>query len=126
MQLRLLASGTSRRTNLSAPSLKLIHTIQDVTSGLVLLQCRNSSSLNCINITNVQFWRNRMSATDLSLRERDDVIVVQTADQLGIQLNLTQNMEGRYSCGRRIDASNVYGSAPVPLICKAIIKIYQY
>ena len=92
-----------------------IHNV--TTTGSVLLQCRDetTTSRKLLNVTNVIF---RENSTDADLRERCDVTVIETEDQLGIVFNLTRNLEGYYTCGRRIDSNSVYESQPKPLICK--------
>ena len=109
--------GTSSVEALPLPSYELIRSIQDSTTGSVLLQCREetTTSLEILNVANVIF---RENSTDADLRERDDVTVIETEDQLGIEINLTRNLEGYYTCGRRIDSNSVYESQPKPLICK--------
>ena len=103
-------------------SYELKHAIQNTTTGLVLLQCQEEtiSSLKILNVTesDVVFWLNGSNATDAGLRERDDVTVIETEDQLGIEFNLTRDLEGYYTCGRRIDSSNVSESPSVTLICE--------
>ena len=74
--------------------------------------------MKLLNVTNVIF---RENSTDTDLRERGDVTVIETDDQLGIMFNLTRNLEGYYTCGRRIDSNCVpHGSQPKPLICKLV------
>ena len=99
------------------PEYQLIHSIQDTTTGSVLLQCREVSSLKLLNVTNVIF---RENTTDTDLHERDDVTVIETDDQLGIMFNLTRKLEGYYTCGWRIDSNSVHESQPKPLICKLV------
>ena len=109
-------------TALSLPVYKLKHSIQDYTTGAVKLQCQEEtiSSFKILNVTesDVVFWLNRGNATDAGLRERGDVTVIETEDQLGIVFNLTRDLEGYYTCGRRIDSSNVSESPSVTLICE--------
>ena len=114
----LVTSTSPDRNVIQDPSLELVRSIlHDADAGTVCLQCRNASG-NFVNVTRVTFWHNRRSATDPGLRERDDITVLATADQLGIVFNLTQEWEGYFTCGRRIDSANVYESHPKPLICK--------
>ena len=106
------------------PVYELKHSIQDTTTGAVKLQCQEEtrSSLKLLNVTesDVVFWLNRGNATDAGLRERDDVTVIETEDQLGIVFNLTRDLEGYYTCGRRIHSRYVYESPTVILICKPL------
>ena len=116
----LLDSGTAMPIDESSSPFELKHSIQDTTTGAVKLQCQARSSLKMLNVTdsNVVFWLSRKNATDAGLRERDDVKVTETEDQLGIVFNLTRDLEGYYTCGRRIDSSNVSESPSVTLICE--------
>ena len=98
--------------------LTLFFDIQDTTTGSVLFHCHEetTTSQKLLNVTNVIF---RENSTDADLREREDVTVIETKDQLGIMFNLTRNLEGYYSCGRRTDSNNVpYESPSIPLICE--------
>ena len=108
----LLGYGSSQNA-----SYQLIHSNQDATTGSVLFQCREVTvtSLKLLNVANVIF---RENTTDVDLRQRCDVTVIETDDQLGIMFNLTRNLEGYYTCGRRIDSNSVNESSPIPLICK--------
>ena len=107
---------------MSVPVYKLKHFIQDTTTGAVKLQCQEEtvSSLKVLSVaeSDVVFWLNRENVTDAGLRERDDVTVIETEDQLGIVFNLTRDLEGHYTCGRRVDSSNVSESPNVTLICE--------
>ena len=100
-------------------SYQLIRSIQNTTdtaiTGSVVFQCKEVSSQKLLNVTNVIF---RENSTDTDLRERCDVKVIETNDRLGIVFNLTRNLEGYYTCGRRTDSNSVYESPPKPLICK--------
>ena len=112
-----LIMSTTLVESSSRPEYELIHSIQDTKTGSVVFQCREetTTSLKLLNVTNVIF---RENSTDTDLRERGDVTVIETDDQLGIVFNLTRNLEGYYICGRRIDSNSVYESRPKPLICK--------
>ena len=108
----LLGYGTA----LTLPSYELIHNV--TTTGSALLQCREetTTSRKLLNVTNVIF---RENSTDADLRERDDVIVIETDDRLGIVFNLTRNLEGSYTCERRTDSNCVpCESPPITLICE--------
>ena len=107
--------------SLSSSTYQLFHSRQYyATTASIKLQCREETltSLNFKNVANVKFWLNRTSPSDPSLRERDDVTVIETEDGIGIVFNLTHNLEGNYTCGRRIDSENVHESPPLTLICK--------
>ena len=106
-------------------SYKLKHTIQNTATGSVLLQCQGAVTLN-VTESDVVFWLNRGNATDAGLRERGDVTVSETEDQLGIVFNLTRDLEGFYTCGRRINSSNVYESLPKTLICELSILHFNH
>ena len=110
-----------RSMSVSPPSdnYTLKPTFQGSAQILVKLQCveANTGTLS-VNLNKVIFWLNRENATDAGLRERDDVTVTETEDQLGIMFNLTRDLEGYYTCGRRIDSNNVRESPKVTLICK--------
>ena len=102
---------------LTIPSYQLIHRFQDITTGSVLLQCREQAvtSLTFLNVSNAIFKEN---TTDVDLRERCDMTVTETEDQLGIAFNLTRNVEGYFTCGRKSSAQQ---SQPKPIICKPLI-----
>ena len=106
-------------TSLNFPPYQLVLTIEDTTHGLVQLQCREETQFRYLNVHNVKFWLNRTSPTDPGLRERADVTVIETEDQLGIRFNLTRNFEGYYTCGRigSDNGTEVSESVPRPLIC---------
>ena len=107
--------------SLNPPSYQLFHSRQYyATTASIKLQCREETvtSLKFMNVADAKFWLNKTSPTDPSLRERADVTVTKTEDGLGITFNLTRNLEGNYTCGRRIDSENVHESLPLTLICK--------
>ena len=106
--------------SLNSPPYQLVQTIEDTAHGLVQLKCREETQFRYLNINNVKFWLNRTSSTDPGLREKADVTVIETEDQLGIEFNLTRNFEGYYTCGRigSDNGTEVFESVPRPLICK--------
>ena len=89
-----------------------------LSSVAVKLQCQEETSNEFLNVTesDVVFWLNKENATDAGLRKRDDVKVTETKDQLGIEFNLTRDLEGYYTCGRR--SGSVSESPSVTLICE--------
>lgn len=86
-------------------------------SGIVTMRCRNTTTADELDTATVHFWLNRTSTNDSDLRERDDVLNI-VDDHFSIQFNLTRNLEGSYTCGRRCDADNLQESNSLILICK--------
>ena len=91
-------------------------------SGLIELTCRNASTAEELDISDIKIWLNRTSANDPDLRAREDVGVVEAHGCCSLRFNLTPQLEGYYTCGRRTDIGNgtvaVQGSLPRTLICK--------
>ena len=91
-------------------------------SGSIILRCRGETA-EFLRITEVMFWLNRTTACDQDLRDRPDVQAIGYDDR-SIMFNFTKNLDGRYSCGRRMLTSTpdneitVEESIPVTLICK--------
>ena len=89
------------------------------TSGSITLRCRDQD-LETLEISQVIFWLNRISACDSDLREREDLRVIEV-DDYGIRFNLTRNLEGQFSCGKLVTQDNriiLQESVPKTLICK--------
>ena len=97
---------------------ELSHDIQTGSSE-VTLRCRSETTQAVEYVNDTIFWRNRMTARDAGLRERNDIMVTETADQRGIRFNLTRDLEGYYSCGKRIDCTSIDESPQVTLICES-------
>ena len=87
-------------------------------TGLIKLACRNSSTLENLDIHTVYFYVNRTSVNDHDLRNRSDFSVVEDRDSNMIEFTLTGASEGMFTCGRRIDDANIRESPPLTLICK--------
>ena len=86
-------------------------------TGSVILKCRDSITAEEVDINEISFFLNRTSAADPSLREREDIRVVEVGTT-GIKFNLTHRYEGYYTCGKRVSCTNVRESSPETLICK--------
>ena len=90
-------------------------------TGSITLQCRDALTAERLSISQISFFLNRSSAADPSLRERGDVRVAEIGC-CGINFNLTRRLEGRYTCGKRVDCTNLIESQPILLICK--LQVY--
>ena len=119
-----LVASTPCSSQSSAPY-ELIHEIDSTTelTGSITLKCRDSSTAEELEISEINFFLNHSStATNyLSLRERGDITLVEVGST-GIKFNLTREYDGYYICGRRGDdvctANNT--SQPKALICEWI------
>lgn len=85
-------------------------------TGSLTLKCRDEYA-EVVKINEVGFFLNRSSATDPSLREREDISVIEVGN-IGIRFNLTRRLEGNYTCGRRVNCTDMTESPPRTLICK--------
>ena len=121
----LLSISTSNQHSIpqsrsTQPSYELIYITEGTTekTGAIKMQCRNYATAEDIPVNEVQFWLNRITPYDPSLRERGDFKVVRTGNY--ISFNLSRHHEGAYTCGRRINVSYVHvqESPPVTLTCK--------
>lgn len=106
----------------SMPPYELIFTTDSTTeqTGSVTLICRDSVTAEEPEIDDIKFFLNRSSATDPSLREREDITVVEIRSAI-IKFNLTRKYEGYYTCGKRVDCANVRESMPNTFICKHVV-----
>ena len=94
------------------PPYELIHhSFQRITelSGLVELVCHEKSTAETLSVNEISIWLNRTSVTDPDLREREDVGVVEVNGCCGLRFNLTQQLEGNFTCGKRIDMAKCKG-----------------
>lgn len=98
------------------PPYELIH--RSLSSSLIELICREGSTAESLPINEISIWLNRTSVNDLDLREREDVGRVVVNGCCGLRFNLTPQLEGSFTCGKRIDIANVQESLPKTLICK--------
>ena len=96
---------------------QLIHRTNS-TTGLTKLACRNSTTIEYLDIHTVNFYVNRSSVHDPDLRNRTGFSVIEEDNM--IVFNLTGNSEGIFTCGRRIDEFNIRESPPLILVCKYI------
>ena len=105
----------------SSPPYKLIFMTDDTTeqTGSITLKCRDSITAEEADISEINFFLNRSSANDPSLRERGDITVFEVGST-GIKFNLTRKYDGYYTCGKRMDCANVRESMPDTLICKCM------
>ena len=90
-------------------------------SGSVKLKCRNYITLEEINVQQVKFWLNSTSSNAQDLREREDFGSVEVIGCCRIKFNLTRNLEGFYSCGKKTndsDGAKLLKSHSLELICK--------
>ena len=101
----------------------IVHS-RDSTSGRIELECRNSSTLERLDIHGVKFWVNRTSADDRDLRNRSDFSVIEDHNNNVIRFTLTGDLEGRFTCGIKIDVANIRESPPLALICKHSSYLY--
>ena len=85
-------------------------------TGSITLICRNSRTTEELEVSEVNFFLNRTTANDPSLREREDIRVVEVGK--AIKFNLTRKYDGHYTCGKRVDCANVRESMAQILICK--------
>ena len=111
----MVTSATSRSVKLPAYELHVKRT----GSSEVTLRCSSKTTFKFEYVNDTIFWRNRTTARDAGLRERNDVMVTETANQRGIRFNLTRDFEGYYSCGKRIDCTSIDESPRVTLICES-------
>jgi hypothetical protein len=102
-----------------SPPYELIYETDETTeeTGSIILTCRDGPTAENLPVDEVLFFLNRSSAADPSIREREDITVV-AAGCCGVRFNLTRRLEGSYTCGRRVDATNVRESLSVTLVCK--------
>ena len=97
---------------------ELIHQTDSTTelTGSIILKCRDSSTAEELEISEIKFFLNHSSA----LRERGDIRVVEIGTT-GIKFNLTRRLEGNFTCGKSgLDTANttVRASPPETLVCK--------
>jgi hypothetical protein len=117
LSLLLLSLLSQAQTNL----FELVYVTDHQTglSGSILLQCRDATTTEPLDVDQTRFWLNRTAACDPDLKATADVQVIR-ADN-GIKFNLTHNLEGVYTCGRLVIQENeimVQESTPMTLICK--------
>jgi hypothetical protein len=98
------------------PPYQLIH--RSISGSLIELICREGSTAESLPINEISMWLNRTSVNDLDLREREDVGRVVVYGCCGLRFNLTPQLEGNFTCGKRIDIANIKESLPKTLICK--------
>ena len=100
--------------NSAVPPYQLVFETDSTTehTGSVILKCRDSFTAQEKDINEISFFLNHSSAADPSLREREDIRVVEVGTT-GIKFNLTRKYEGYYTCG-----TNVQESPSIPMICK--------
>ena len=103
-----------------APYELVHHTFGQMTelSGLIELTCRDASTAEELDISDIKIWLNRTSVNDPDLREREDVGVFEANGCCRLRFNLTHQLEGKFTCGRRTDIANVQESLQRTLICK--------
>ena len=91
------------------------HTIE--LTGAIILICREYTTTERFSVDEVVFFLNRSSVDDLSIREREDIRVVEVGC-CRVRFNLTRRLEGNYTCGRRVNVTYVEESPPKALVCK--------
>ena len=118
MILLIMAMHTSSQ-HPQAPYELVYHTF-DVTelSGLIEMACRNESTAEELPVSDIKIWLNRTSVDDPDLREREDVGIVEVHGCCRLRFNLTHQLDGNFTCGRRINIANVKESPTKMLICK--------
>ena len=85
-------------------------------TGSITLKCRDSSTAEELEVSEIKFFLNHSSA----LRERGDIRVVEIGTT-GIKFNLTRRLEGNFTCGKSgVDTANNTERASLPktLVCK--------
>jgi hypothetical protein len=87
-------------------------------SGLLQLTCRDGFTAEDLPVGDIKIWLNRTSVDDPDLREREDIGTVEVHGCCSLRFNLTHQLGGRFTCGRRTDIANVQESSPIMLICK--------
>ena len=87
-------------------------------SGSVTLECRNSITLEELNVQQVKFWLNATSSNAQDLREREDFGGVEVIGCCSIKFNLTRDLEGFYTCGEISDDGALIESPSLELVCK--------
>lgn len=87
-------------------------------SGLIEMVCRNESTAEKLPVNDINIWLNRTLVDDRDLREREDVGIVEVHGCCRLRFNLTHQLGGHYTCGKRIDAANVKESPAKTLNCK--------
>lgn len=113
-----MAMGTSPQHPLAY---ELIHrTFEAATerNGLIEVTCRDGLTAENLSVRDIKIWLNRTSVDDPDLWEREDVGAIEVHGCCSLRFNLTHQLEGTFTCGRRIDAANVQESLPRTLICK--------
>ena len=106
------------QTRSTHPSCELIYKTDETTevTGVIKMQCRDDATAEDIPVSEVQFWLNRTSPCDPGLRERGDFHVVDTNKYtISFNLELSQHLEGNYTCGRRTNMRHVQESHPKKL-----------
>ena len=91
-------------------------------AGSIALRCRDGDTAQEQDISEISFFLNHSSVADPSLREREDITVVEV-DRYSIEINLTRRLEGNYTCGRRENATHVRESRPKTFVCKSRMYI---
>lgn len=87
-------------------------------SGAIELTCRDGSTAEDLPVRDIKIWLNRTTVYDPDLREREDVGNFEVRGCCRLRFNLTHQLEGNFTCGRRTDIANVQESRPRTLICK--------
>ena len=82
------------------------------------MACRDGSTAEELPVSDIKVWLNRTSVDDPDLQEREDVGIVEEHGCCRLRFNLTQQLDGNFTCGRRIDIANVKESPAKTLICK--------
>lgn len=91
--------------------------------GSVTLTCRDGVTANELDVTKVRFWLNRSSKYNQDLRKRKDFGPIEVIGCCTIKFNLTQSLEGYYTCGN-LSKQGVQESPSQTLICKSSMKIH--
>jgi hypothetical protein len=119
----MMLTSTSNQHSIPQPrptrlQYELIYNTDETTeeTGAIKMWCRDEFAEN-IPVSEVQFWLNRTSPCDPSLREQND-FDVDEADKYTISFNLIRNLDGVYTCGRRINVTHMQESPRVTLTCK--------
>ena len=114
-----VAASVSSLSQSSPAPYEMIHQTDTTTeqTGSIILKCRDNVTTEELDINEISFFLNRSSVADPSLRERGDIAVVEVGST-GIKFNLTRRLEGNYTCGKRVDVTNVRESVPRTFVCK--------
>ena len=87
-------------------------------TGVITMWCCDGLTAEKVLLSDVKFWLNQTSAWDPGLQEQGDITAIEF-DHYKIMFALTRQLEGYYTCSKRIDENRVQlESNPKALISK--------